>query len=318
MRLTAIVPATNEPATLESALAAIRGAADAPDEVIVVETLDAAGPAAARNAGALRATGDVLVFVDADVVVNPEAFTSIRAAFAADRGLAAVFGSYDDRPSARGIVSVFRNLLHHHVHQKAAGPAETFWAGLGAVRRDAFDAVHGFDAERFAAASVEDIDFGMRVRANGGRILLDPSIQGKHLKAWSIATMVHTDLVKRGVPWIGLLLRHRSALSALNLGWRYRLSAVSCVGGMGALLAQRAVLALLLPFLLLALNRQFYWLLLRRGGAVVAAAGIVLLTLHHLTAVAAVPLAVGEHLRQARRGARLRTAAPVGPQVAPD
>ena len=120
----------------------------------------------------------------------------IRRAFTADPGLAALFGSYDDSPEAEGVVSVFRNLLHHHVHQSAAGPATTFWGGIGAVRRDAFERVGGFDQERFAEPSVEDIELGMRLTAAGAHILLDPDVQGKHLKRWTLPQMIHTDFVQ--------------------------------------------------------------------------------------------------------------------------
>src|SRR5207244_8179187 len=108
------------------------------DEILVVDDLQVPGPAAARNEGARRATGEVLVFVDADVVPHADAFRLIRGAFDGDPELVALFGSYDDAPPAPGAVSGFRNLLHHHVHQAGAGPAETFWAGLGAVGREAF------------------------------------------------------------------------------------------------------------------------------------------------------------------------------------
>ena len=306
MRLTAIVPATNQPATLGRCLAAIRAAAEPPDEVIVVDRPSTSGPAAARNAGALQAEGDVFVFVDADVVVHPDAFRRIRAAFRDDPELDALFGSYDDSPAAPGVVSVFRNLLHHHVHQTSPGPAGTFWAGLGAVRREAFRRIEGFDAERFKAPSVEDIELGMRLTANGGRIVLDPGLQGKHLKAWTTLSMVRTDLLARGIPWVGLLLQHRSSSGALNLGWRHRLSAGSSVVGVGALATQRLLLALLVPLLLLALNRRFYALLLRRGGLLVLAAGLPLHALHHLTGVAAVPLGIAAHFGKAKAPAAAR------------
>ena len=312
MRLTAIVPATNEPVTLDRCLAAIRAAADPPEEIVVVDRPATSGPAAARNAGALTASGDVFVFVDADVVVHPDAFQRIRAAFLEDPELDAVFGSYDDSPGARGVVSVFRNLLHHHVHQTSAGPAGTFWAGLGAVRREAFHGSGGFDAERFKVPSVEDIELGMRLTASGGRIVLDPSIQGTHLKAWTVQSMVQTDLLSRGIPWVGLLLQHRSSSSALNLGWRHRLSAGASVAGVGAVAAQRVVLALLVLLLLLALNRPFYALLLRRGGPLTFAAGVLLHTLHHLTAVVAVPLGIAAYLGRARPGGEARLPAESG------
>ena len=180
--LSVVIPATNRPDTLERCLDAIRRATDPPEEVIVVDEPAGVGPASARNAGATKASGSILVFVDSDVLVHPDAFTRIRAAFTRDPDVCAVFGSYDDAPSAHGVVSTFRNTLHHYVHQGSPGAATTFWAGLGAVRRDAFAAVDGFDDWRFRVPSVEDIELGLRLAAAGGHIRLDPSIQGTHLK----------------------------------------------------------------------------------------------------------------------------------------
>jgi glycosyltransferase involved in cell wall biosynthesis len=156
--LTAVVPATNDPPTLAACLDAIAAAEEPPEQVVIVAEGD--GPASARNSGAADATGDVVVFVDADVLPHADAVGRIRAAFAADPDLTAVFGSYDDAPADPGVVSQFRNLLHHHVHQQGAGEARTFWAGLGAVRADAFREAGGFDAERYKLPSVEDIDLG--------------------------------------------------------------------------------------------------------------------------------------------------------------
>ena len=234
--LSAIVPATNGPATLAACRSALLSGASAPDELVVVEEPAEANAARARNLGASRAKGDVLVFVDADVEVRPDAIARIRAVFAADPTLTALFGSYDDSPSAPGVVSAFRNLLHHHVHQTASGRATTFWTGLGAVRRDAFEAIGGFDE---SVAMMEDIDLGMRLAAGGARIELDPSVQGTHLKSWSLWEMVRTDFRDRGVPWVMLLLRHRGSATALNLGWRHRVSALVALFGAIACVRRR-------------------------------------------------------------------------------
>src|SRR3954451_20411458 len=219
VRPTVGVPATDSPATLQRCIAAIRAADEPPEELIVVEHAPGPGPAAARNEGAARAANDVLVYVDSDVVVRPDAFARIRAALAAEPELAAVFGSYDDEPEAPGTVSRFRNLLHHHVHHEGAGPASTFWAGLGAVRRDAFEEVGGFDAERYPHSSIEDVELGVRLSAAGHAIRLDPTIQGTHLKAWTLADLVRTDVRRRGVPWVALVLGTGGS-TTLNLGWR--------------------------------------------------------------------------------------------------
>jgi GT2 family glycosyltransferase len=271
-----------------------------PDEVIVVDGPAQSGPAAARNAGVRRASGEIVVFVDSDVAMHPDAFERIRAAFAVDPELTAVFGSYDGDPAARGLVSSFRNLLHHHVHQSSAGSASTFWAGLGAVRRDAFMAIGGFDEKAFPRPSIEDIDLGMRLRDRGGRIILDPLLQGKHLKHWTLGSMIRTDFDARGAPWIGLLLSRGAGSTALNLGWRHRLTALACVGLLVTGSRRKLKPSIALTASIVILNRSFYRVLLRRRGAVATAAAVPLHVLHHLVGIAAVPEGIRRYLRRLR------------------
>lgn len=249
------------------------------------------GPAAARNLAAREARGEILLFVDADVQVHPDAIDRIRERFAADRDLAAVFGSYDDTPAAPGLVSRFRNLLHHHTHNSHPGPASTFWAGCGAVRRDRFLALGGFDAETYRKPCIEDIEFGLRLHDEGGRILLDPTIEGTHHKCWSLGLMVRTDIHQRAIPWSQLLLSRRQVPATLNLSTSARLSAGLSLLLPGALLLSLtnpmvqpwALLALVGGLTLwLLLNRAFLALLWRQGGLRLAAAGTGLLMLYLL------------------------------------
>ncbi len=296
-----IVPATNEPATLDACTLAIRQAAEPPEELIVVTEAPGPGPAAARNEGARRAIGDVLVFVDADVVVHEDVFARIRAAFDGDVGLAAVFGSYDDSPTADGVVTEFRNLLHHFVHQSSPGEATTFWAGLGAIRREVFMAAGGFDSRRYREPSVEDIELGMRLSEAGRKVVLDPELQGTHLKTWSLGQMLKTDLVRRGIPWVELLLERGGSSRALNLGWRHRLSAALSLLAAGGIATRRVHLVWASVVGLVALNRRFYAFLWRRQGVTRAATGVLLHALHHLTAVASVPAALVARQLRARQ-----------------
>lgn len=296
--VSAIVPATNRPATLGACRAALSAGASVPEEIVVVEEPSDVNAAGARNAGARLAEGSVLLFVDADVEVRDDAVARIRSRFEADPGLTALFGSYDDSPSAPGVVSAFRNLLHHHVHQNAPGDATTFWTGLGAVRRDAFESVGGFDE---TVEFMEDIDLGMRLTAAGARIELDPSVQGTHLKRWSVWSMVRTDFIGRGVPWVLLLLRHRGSTTTLNLGWRHRFSALFALAGAVSLIRRRPRAAIASGAALVALNHSFYALLWRRRGPAEATTGVFLHALHHLASLAAVPVGVLLHLRDRRR-----------------
>jgi cellulose synthase/poly-beta-1,6-N-acetylglucosamine synthase-like glycosyltransferase len=176
------------------------------------------GPAFARNRGAAVARGDALVFVDADVCIHPDALGLIATAFDRDPALSAVFGAYDLDPTAGGLVSQYRNLLHRYVHQRDAGNAVTFWAGCGAVRAAAFVGCGGFNERDYVKASVEDIELGYRLSALGHRIVLRPEIQARHMKRWTLGNMIVTDVRRRGIPWVRLLMSQKVRPAAtLNL-----------------------------------------------------------------------------------------------------
>src|SRR5262245_102806 len=151
-----------------------------------IRTWRNSGPGAARNLAAKEALGDILWFVDADVIAHKDGPERIRHALT-DPTVIAVFGSYDDEPPAPGFAAQYKNLTHHFYHQRANREASTFWAGCGAVRRSVFLDLNGFDVERYQRPSIEDIELAYRIRAAGGRIVLDPRFYGTHLKAWTIS-----------------------------------------------------------------------------------------------------------------------------------
>jgi glycosyltransferase involved in cell wall biosynthesis len=234
------------------------------------------GPAYARNRGVDASLGAILVFVDADVRAHPDALRRIAWAFAERGELGAVFGSHDADPPASNDVSVFHNLRHHYVHARAAGEAETFWASLGAVRREAFVQAGRFDEWHFLRPQIEDVELGYRIRRFGHRILCDPTIQGTHLKRWTMHDVVVGDLRDRVVPWIRLQLTLGRAGRPATLLFQPSewVNSALVVGAVLLLLAalrlQFAPLAwggaLLLGAVLVA-NRRLYRFFLRARGA---------------------------------------------------
>jgi glycosyltransferase involved in cell wall biosynthesis len=250
----------------------------------VVRQARNAGAAAARNAGAQAAGGEILVFVDADVVAAPDAVARLVGTLDADPALAAVFGSYDDTPRAPGLVSQYRNLLHHFVHQHGAAEASTFWAGLGAVRRSAFDLVGGFDPRVYG---IEDIELGYRLRANGFRIRLDARIQGTHLKRWTLASVLRTDAFMRALPWSRLLVAGRAPLDHLNVTMSQRASVVLVLLAVAAaplavLVPGFAIVAAALLVAVVALNRGLLVFFARKRGLAFAVATIPLVLLYYV------------------------------------
>jgi glycosyltransferase involved in cell wall biosynthesis len=331
--LSVIVPAHRAPRDLERCITALKasdldrekwelivvddGSAD--DETTrVAQTADhvvtlpapASGPAAARNAGAKDARGRWLAFIDADVLVHRDALRRLLDTLEKS-GAAAVFGSYDDMPAAAGIVSQYRNLLHHRVHQRNAGDVESFWAGCGAVERTAFDAVGQFDATRFHRPEMEDVELGYRLRDSGYRIVLDPTVLCTHLKRWTLSGMIASDFSRRGVPWARLLVDRKMLLNpqGLSLGASERASAafslLAAIGALFALLLQSrgaAMLAAAAFLLFVASNAQlFVWLGAKRGWRF-AASGILLHFVYSVNAIAALAIGALQGLLSRRSG----------------
>jgi glycosyltransferase involved in cell wall biosynthesis len=228
------------------------------------------GPAQARNLGALSTSAPLLCFVDADVLVRPDTLGQFNILFESDPGLVAAFGSYDTRPAEHGLLSQYRNLLHHFVHQGGREAASTFWSGCGAIRRSSFLAIGGFDPA-YARPSIEDIELGYRLRAAGARIRLAKHIQVTHLKRWTLWDIVQSDVRDRALPWTALIARTRCLPDDLNLDWASRASALSVYALLGLTALgwskPHARLAAALPVaLLLTCNRRLYAFFLRQRG----------------------------------------------------
>jgi len=244
------------------------------------------GPAVARNVAAAAAVGEVLVFIDADVVVSRTGLMRMMRMFGEHPETAAAFGSYDERPAEPGFMSQYRNLSHSFVHHSSAIEARTFWAGFGAVRRDAFQAIGGFD-ERFARPSVEDIDFGYRLAEGGYTTVLDPALSACHLKRWTIRSAIVSDVRDRGIPWTQLILRYGALRDDLNLRAEYRWSVVLAYLAVASLACAAYDLRFLAgaPFVmagLIALNRRSLRFFYRKRGAWFAVRVAFLQVLHHL------------------------------------
>ncbi len=254
------------------------------------------GPAYARNRGAEAARAPIVAFVDADVCVHPDALQRLLAHLNDDSRLAAVFGSYDNRPAGGGAHSQYRNLLHHYVHTKSAGETGSFWAGIGAIRASDLRDIGMFDESRYNTAQIEDVELGYRLSRRGRKILLDPSIRGTHLKQWTLSGIVRTDLLNRGIPWVRLLLESGSGgARGPSLGAR-DVASVALVGASILLLLlwpvtgriELAALAALCLALSITLSLPFHIWVWKARGARVTFVSIPLYLLYHLTSVIAV------------------------------
>jgi GT2 family glycosyltransferase len=236
-RISTIIPAHNAEDTLRECLTALL-ADDYPDhEVIVVDDVSSdstaaicseypvrvirleanAGPAAARNRGAREATGEILFFIDSDVKVSANALETITEVFE-DTSVDAVTGLFSDQQRFRNFPSEYKNMWMHHTYKRLAGEVSLFYTSGAAVRRDVFMDAGCFD-ENYRTPSVEDTDFGHRLRKRGHNVYVAKKLAVEHMKRYSTASVLRTDFLRssaltrlflrRGLIWNG----HRNSTS---------------------------------------------------------------------------------------------------------
>ena len=324
--LAVIVPVYNGGERFRVSLESIRHTNPRPDEIIVIGDGDTdgssqyaeaagvtlyrfpqpGGPGRARNLGASKAQSDLLFFIDADVTVPEYIFRQAKEIFARDSEVAAIIGSYDDQPGESNFLSQYRNLLHHYVHQNGREEASTFWGACGAIRRDVFSAMGGFD-ETYLKPSIEDIELGYRLKRAGHTIRLCKSLQVKHWKRWTIGSMLRADFFQRAVPWTQLIHRHRGFVNDLNTGISARVSVMLAFGLLGALLLApwqpvAVVAAATMGLILFTLNVRLYRFFLEKRGLRFAAQAIPWHWFYFLYSGVAFVVGTARHLVDRHRG----------------
>ena len=250
-------------------------------DVVIRLTERPRGPAYARNRGAEVARGSLIAFVDADVLVDPQALRRMIDTLERDPGVAAVVGAYDGTLESGGVLSDYRNLLRHIEHRTSSGDTNIMSADLALVRRDAFMLAGMFDEWRFPRPQVEALELGDRFRALGYRLERRNDATATHLKIWTLWDWIRVDLIDRVVSVARLRRYPQYRARAERLYLATRLDAVLAWTATGALfaalLATSATVAAVGAAALVALvmhNARLFLALGRARGIAFAAAAV--------------------------------------------
>ncbi|MEJ8569373.1 glycosyltransferase [Elongatibacter sediminis] len=323
-RLSVIIPVYNMREDLERCLDALAQSSLADHESIVVDDgsddgsaevaasrcdrlirLDRnRGQSEARNRGAREARAPLLFFLDADVLVEPETLDRLLEVFQQHADLAAMFCSYQHDTPAGNFSSQYKNLQHHYTHQVSRREAATFCGGFGAIRRELFIDIGGFDSrQRF----MEDVDLGYRLHQAGHRILLCPDIQLTHTKRYTLRGLIRSDVLQRAIPWTRVMLERRVFRNDLNTRSNQVLSvALVCLmivlplipgwPGVALIAAESGLLALLLV-----INSRFLAFLYRKRGSLFVLRAVPMIVLQYAYSGVGLGLGVLAHLRDRMR-----------------
>ena len=312
-RVSVIVPVYNAERLLGECLDALRASDDADYEIIVVddsstdrscEIAAAAactvvpsggrlGPAGARNRGAEHARGDILLFIDSDVIVRPDTLAQVAAAFTADPTLTGLIAVQAPVMRFRNACSSYKNLWMYYTYVRRAGEdVSLFYTTAAAIRRESFLESGGFD-RNYTNPNIEDTDFGQKLARLGYRVRVAPDLEVEHVKGYDLRGLLRTDFL-RAMSLARLKLRKRGDTMGKNdtsVPTGYIVSmplAMLAAVLLGIALVTRSGPALLASFLALAtifvLNLPFLRVVRTHGGPAGFVVGTVILFIELLTA----------------------------------
>jgi glycosyltransferase involved in cell wall biosynthesis len=239
--ISVIIPARNEERTIAALVTRVRsqqppgirlevlivddGSSDGTAEAatragaVVVPLPPAPGggnPAIARNRGAWAATGELLVFLDADC---EPAVGWLATLLAAHDGRAAVVGGSLDLP--RGLPAMARYDYYcgwYHVHsRRPAGEVPNHPPGNLSVRRELFTSTRGFTEQQPIAYAHEELAWQADVRRAGGRIYFEPAAIVFHRNRPGFR-----NLLRRNYRWGYSAIESKASTGAARMAWLYR------------------------------------------------------------------------------------------------
>lgn len=206
--------------------------------VRVVPTKGRGGPAAARNVGASAAEGEILFFLDSDVMVRPD--TVERVVDGLGRGdVDALVGVQAADMRHRDLPSQYKNLWMRWTYMRKTGNVGLFYTTAAAIRRETFLRAGGFD-QSYTTPDVEDQAFGQKLKQLGVRVRIEPSLEVEHVKHYSLRGLLVTDF-KRAVSLARLNVRHRSELGQNSVPASYMASVPTATAGVAAIGAGAAL-----------------------------------------------------------------------------
>lgn len=191
------------------------------------------GPAYARNFGAKKATGEVLLFLDSDVVVLPGTLKEVIKIFKEDKYRVAATGVWDKKQESQKFFPKFKALRDWSYwinERKADSYYYLFSTRIAAIRRDVFLAMGGFN-ENFRGADVEDIEFTYRL-AKKYRIDFNQNLRVHH--EFEGFLPIAQKYFKRAYQWVEIF-QNRKKFDPVATTGNEAITTISAVGFLGSL-----------------------------------------------------------------------------------
>jgi glycosyltransferase involved in cell wall biosynthesis len=239
MKVSFVIPMYNAEKTIATTLDAIMksdyrdfevivvddGSTDSSIEIVkkyncrLVNSDKRSGAAAARNIGVQHSIGDIIFFIDSDIVIKPDTTNYIIKVFQDNQEIVAIVGILSKDNPYSDFSSQYKNLHMHYYMKNMPRYISCVYTSVTAIKKDAFLKIGLFDSKscKVCSASVEDIELGQRISDAGFKILLDPNLQVVHFRKFTLWSLIKNDF-KRAIDWSSLFFQKNGLKRSMNEG----------------------------------------------------------------------------------------------------
>ncbi len=238
------------------------------------------GPAKARNLGAKKAKGEIIIFTDSDCIATKNWLSEMIKPFK-DKKIVAVQGAY--KTKQKNLIGKFGQIEIEERYEKMKKSKKLDWVGSysAAYRRELFNKLKGFD-ESFPIASGEDPELSYRVQKTGGKIVFNEKAIVYHTHPKNLAKYLKTKFFRAYYRPL-MYSKHKDKIINDSYTPQELKLQILCIYGiiafvfLGIILAEALMLALGLIILHLLLGAKLFLFALTKDWKVALVSPIILL-----------------------------------------
>jgi glycosyltransferase involved in cell wall biosynthesis len=174
-----------------------------------IQLTEHGGASKARNTGAENGSGEIIFFIDADCILQPDTLATAAAATREEGPGVVIGGTYTWQPYDRDFFSRFQSIYIHYSETKNVSDPDYIATHAMLIPAELFKKSGGFN-EKFLPI-IEDVEFCHRLKRLGFSLRMKPDIQVQHIfnftflrsmrngikksKYWSLYSISNRDLL---------------------------------------------------------------------------------------------------------------------------
>jgi glycosyltransferase involved in cell wall biosynthesis len=184
------------------------------------------GAAKARNTGAENSEGEILFFIDADCIMQPDTLARASAAYQKNGPGVILGGSYSWLPYDQNFFSIFQSVYIRYSETKNCRNPDYIATHAMLISAALFQKSGGFN-EQFMPI-LEDVELSHRLKKMGHVLRMDPDIQVQHIFNFTLAKSMRNGIRKTKY-WSIYSIKNRDLLSDSGTASReFKFNVLSC------------------------------------------------------------------------------------------